>query len=40
MDDIGYRGWIVMEGTKMPLGLEDSLRYDVEYLKSVFPPRL
>ena len=40
MDDIGYRGWIVMEGTQMPLGLEDSIRYDVKYLRSVFPPRL
>ena len=40
MDDINYRGWIVMEGTKMPLGLEDSVRYDVEYLRGVFPPRL
>lgn len=40
MDDIGYRGWIVMEGTQMPLGLEDSIRYDAKYLRSVFPPRL
>lgn len=40
MDDIGYRGWIVMEGTEMPLGLEDSVRYDVKYLRGVFPPRL
>ncbi len=40
MDDIGYRGWIVMEGVKMPLGLEDSIRYDAKYLRGVFPPRL
>jgi sugar phosphate isomerase/epimerase len=40
MDDIGYRGWLVMEGTKMPLGLEESCRYDAEYLRTVFPPQL
>jgi len=40
MDDIGYRGWIVIEGTQMPLGLEDSIRYDAKYLRSVFPPKL
>jgi L-ribulose-5-phosphate 3-epimerase len=38
MDDIGYRGWFVMEGTKMPLGVEESCRYDAEYLRSIFPP--
>jgi sugar phosphate isomerase/epimerase len=40
MDDIGYRGWIVIEGVKIPLGLEDSIRYDAKYLRGVFPPRL
>jgi len=40
MDDIGYRGWIVMEGTKIPLGLEESIRYDAQYLRSVFGPRV
>jgi sugar phosphate isomerase/epimerase len=40
MDDIGYRGWIVMEGTQMPLGLEESIRYDAQYLRSVFGPRV
>ena len=40
MDDIGYRGWIVMEGTQMPLGLEESVRYDVKYLRGVFGPKL
>lgn len=38
MDDIGYRGWFVMEGTKMPLGVEESCRYDAEYLRKIFPP--
>jgi sugar phosphate isomerase/epimerase len=36
MEDIGYSGWLVMEGTKMPLGLEASVRYDADYLKNVF----
>jgi len=37
MDDIAYRGWFVMEGTKMPLGVEESCRYDLEYLRTIFP---
>ena len=37
MDDIAYRGWLVMEGTKMPLGVEESCRYDARYLRTVFP---
>jgi len=36
IDDIGYRGWLVMEGTEMPLGLEESCRYDAAYLRKVF----
>jgi L-ribulose-5-phosphate 3-epimerase len=36
MEDIGYSGWLVMEGTKMPLGLEASVRYDADYLRTVF----
>jgi sugar phosphate isomerase/epimerase len=36
MEDIGYVGWLVIEGTKMPLGVEKSVRYDAEYLKTVF----
>ena len=40
MDDIGYRGWFVMEGTKMPLGLEESCRYDAEYLRGIFPAKV
>lgn len=37
MDDIGYRGWIHIEGVKMPLGREESVRYDLGYLRTVFP---
>ncbi len=40
MDDIGYRGWIVIEGTEMPLGVEESCRYDAEYLRGIFPPKV
>jgi len=40
MDDTDYRGWIVMEGTKMPLGVEESCRYDADYLRTVFPPQV
>jgi sugar phosphate isomerase/epimerase len=40
MDDIGYRGWIVMEGVKMPLGVEESCRYDAQYLRGIFPPKV
>ncbi|NTV82039.1 MAG: sugar phosphate isomerase/epimerase, partial [Candidatus Aminicenantes bacterium] len=36
MEDIGYEGWLVMEGAKTPLGLEASIRYDADYLKTVF----
>jgi sugar phosphate isomerase/epimerase len=36
MDNIGYGGWLIMEGTKMPLGVEASVRYDADYLKTVF----
>ncbi len=36
MDGIGYRGWVVLEGTDMSLGLEKSVRYDLEYLEKVF----
>jgi sugar phosphate isomerase/epimerase len=37
IDDIGYRGWLVMEGTRMPLGIEESCRYDLQYLRQIFP---
>jgi L-ribulose-5-phosphate 3-epimerase len=40
IDDIGYRGWLVMEGTKMPLGIEESCRYDAEYLRGIFPKKV
>ncbi|MDH4198025.1 MAG: sugar phosphate isomerase/epimerase [Candidatus Aminicenantes bacterium] len=36
MEYIAYNGWLVLEGTKMPLGLEKSIRYDADYLKKVF----
>lgn len=37
MDDIGYRGWMHIEGIKTPLGMEESIRYDAEYLRKLFP---
>jgi sugar phosphate isomerase/epimerase len=37
MDAVGYRGWLHIEGTQMPLGLEESCRYDLYYLRSIFP---
>jgi len=40
IDEIGYRGWLVMEGTQMPLGVEESCRYDAEYLRTIFPPKV
>lgn len=40
MDDIAYRGWLVMEGTEFPLGLEESCRYDAEYLRGIFPKQV
>ncbi|HSQ79057.1 MAG TPA: sugar phosphate isomerase/epimerase family protein [Candidatus Bathyarchaeia archaeon] len=36
LEAIGYKGWFVLEGTKMPLGVEESVRYDVDYLRAVF----
>jgi sugar phosphate isomerase/epimerase len=39
MDDIGYRGWMQIEGVKFPLGLEESIRYDAHFLRGVFPPK-
>jgi len=40
MDDIGYRGWMHIEGTQYPLGLVRSIRYDLEYLRMIFPPEV
>jgi sugar phosphate isomerase/epimerase len=34
--DIGYKSWLVLEGTKMPLGIEESVRYDADYLRRIF----
>jgi len=36
LEDIGYKGWLVVEGTKTPLGVEESVRYDADYLRMVF----
>ncbi len=36
MDDIGYRGWIQIEGAT-PLGLMESYKQNAAYLRSVFP---
>lgn len=40
MDTINYRGWIMMEGTDMSLGVEESNRADCDYLRTVFPKSL
>jgi sugar phosphate isomerase/epimerase len=37
MDDIGYRGWMQIEGVKLPLGVDESVRYDLNYLRGIFP---
>lgn len=37
LDAIGYRGWLGIEGVKTPLGVEASIRYDVDYLRPLFP---
>ncbi|MDO8540858.1 MAG: sugar phosphate isomerase/epimerase family protein [Opitutaceae bacterium] len=37
LDAIGYRGWLGIEGTKLPLGPEKSVRYDLDYLRPIFP---
>jgi len=39
MDDIGYSGWIQIEG-QTPLGMIESYKQDREYLKKVFPPHV
>jgi L-ribulose-5-phosphate 3-epimerase len=36
MEGIGYRGWLVLEGTKLPLGVEKSIAYDLNFLRGVF----
>jgi sugar phosphate isomerase/epimerase len=46
MDDIGYRGWIVFESTKwapdtpVPAEEETTFRKNIDYLRSIFPPRV
>lgn len=40
IDEIGYRGWLVMEGTRTPLGMEESFRHNERYLRTVFPRRV
>ena len=34
--DIAYSGWMQIEGTKLPNGVEEGVRYDLEHLRSVF----
>ncbi len=36
MAAIGYSGWFVLEGSKYPLGREQSLAYDLKFLREVF----
>ena len=38
LDAVRYRGWLGIEGVKMPLGVEKSVRYDLDYLRPIFPP--
>ena len=37
MQDIGFNGWLVMEGVQLPLGIEESMKADLNYLQSIFP---
>lgn len=37
LDACGYRGWVGIEGIKTPLGVEESIRYNVNYLRPLFP---
>ncbi len=39
MEDIGYHSWFVLEGSQLPLGVEKSIRYDLDYLRTIFPTR-
>jgi L-ribulose-5-phosphate 3-epimerase len=40
MDDIGYRGWFQVEGFQYPLGMEESLKYDLQYLRGIFQEKV
>jgi len=37
LDAAGYRGWLGIEGVKTPLGIEPSIRYDLDFLRPIFP---
>jgi sugar phosphate isomerase/epimerase len=37
LDDAGFRGWVGIEGLKLPDGIERSIRYDLDYLRPIFP---
>ncbi|MBI5770657.1 MAG: sugar phosphate isomerase/epimerase [Verrucomicrobia bacterium] len=37
LDDAGYHGWLGIEGVKTPLGVEPSIKYDLDYLRPIFP---
>jgi L-ribulose-5-phosphate 3-epimerase len=36
MAAVGYSAWFVLEGSKFPLGVEQSIAYDVKFLREVF----
>jgi len=36
MEDIGYSGWIQVEPAAQPLGWEETLKYDIDYLRKLF----
>jgi len=38
MEEIGYNGWMQIEGTTKPLGPVESTRFDADYLRSIFKP--
>lgn len=40
MDDIGYRGWIHIEGDRFPNGMEEGCKQDAEYLHQIFPKQV
>jgi sugar phosphate isomerase/epimerase len=40
LDAAKYRGWVGIEGVKTPLGVEPSLRYDLDYLRPLFPAKI
>ena len=40
LDAAGYRGWLGIEGVKTPLGVEPSIKYDLDYLRPIFPAKV